>query len=73
MSKEEALNYENINPEDHNFYLKFGVSNQNYGMPEPERWLKRMEGGVLKTINLTKADEYGQTSRGRKNRGNKTD
>jgi RecA-family ATPase len=60
MSKEEALNYENINPENHKFYLKFGVSKQNYGMPEPERWLKRMEGGVLRTVTLTKAEKHSQ-------------
>jgi RecA-family ATPase len=62
MSKEETSDYENIYPEDHKFYLKIGIFKQNYGIPEPERWLKRMEGGILKAVNLIKANKYGQTS-----------
>lgn len=37
-------------------FLRFGMSKQNYGPPEPDRWLERRDGGVLLPITLRGAD-----------------
>ena len=46
MSKEEA-NKNGVDDEMRGFWVKCGISKQNYGQPMPEKWLRRVEGGVL--------------------------
>lgn len=44
------------------FYVRFGVSKQNYATPLDDRWYKRHDGGVLmpvELIDLTKHDNRG--------------
>lgn len=48
------------------FYVRFGVSKQNYGAPLPERWFERKEGGVLVPVELL---HQVSTKGGRKNEG----
>ncbi|RJX18072.1 MAG: hypothetical protein C4575_11345 [Desulforudis sp.] len=42
-----------IGPERRGYYLRFGVSKQNYGILPLERWYERQEGGVLLPVVLT--------------------
>lgn len=35
------------------FFVRTGVSKQNYGSPMPEHWMLRIEGGVLKPAELS--------------------
>ncbi len=42
-----------ISLERRSYYLRFGVSKQNYGILPPERWYERLEGGVLRPVALT--------------------
>jgi RecA-family ATPase len=51
MTENEANRYD-VDPEKRGMYLRFGVSKQNYGLPQKERWFERKEGGVLIPINL---------------------
>ena len=37
--------------EDKGYYVKFGISKQNYGSPFPERWFKRGKGGILEPVH----------------------
>jgi RecA-family ATPase len=53
MTPEEATDL-GIGPRKREFYLRFGISKQNYGIPKPELWLERHEGGVLLPANLSK-------------------
>lgn len=34
------------------FFLRFGISKQNYDLAQPERWYERREGGVLLPVEL---------------------
>lgn len=43
---------EPIGKEARRFYLRHGVSKQNYSMPLEDVWLERREGGVLKPVDL---------------------
>jgi RecA-family ATPase len=52
MTTEEAPNY-GVNPERSGYYLRFGVSKQNYGLSQTQRWFERKEGGVLVPIDLS--------------------
>lgn len=49
------------------YFLKFGVSKQNYGKPLDERWYQRHDGGVLLPVELFQAS----TSKGRGKNGGK--
>lgn len=44
-----------IGQDDRVFFVRFGVSKQNYGAPFPERWFRRGEGGVLEQVVLKPA------------------
>lgn len=46
MSKEEAKKNE-VDEEMRGYWVKCGISKQNYGQPTAEKWLRRVEGGVL--------------------------
>jgi RecA-family ATPase len=52
MTEDEAGKYD-MDPANRGFYLRFGVSKQNYGLSQEERWFERKEGGVLMPITLT--------------------
>lgn len=43
------------------FFVKYGVSKQNYGLPQQERWYIRQDGGVLIPIDLLDAQKGGRT------------
>jgi RecA-family ATPase len=56
MTDEEShkLTEENGHPimDDRGYYVKFGISKQNYGFPFTEKWFKRGRGGILEPIQL---------------------
>lgn len=57
MTEKEAGEYfddHDLNPiwERRKYYLKFGVSKQNYAFKEDQFWLQRLDGGVLKHVDL---------------------
>lgn len=52
MSKEEASKNK-VDEEMRSFWVKCGISKQNYGKPMPEKWLRRADGGVLTPGHLT--------------------
>lgn len=41
--------------EDRGYYVRFGISKQNYGSPFTERWFKRGKGGILEPVTLSPA------------------
>jgi RecA-family ATPase len=51
MSKEEAKRY-SISEEERKFFVKFGVSKQNYSSPISDIWYRRHHGGVLRREDL---------------------
>lgn len=51
-SKDEAKTLE-IDDERRSFFVRCGVSKQNYGPPIGDTWLRRMDGGVLVKANLS--------------------
>jgi hypothetical protein len=51
MSKEEAKRY-SISEEERKFFVKFGVSKQNYCSPIADVWYRRHPGGVLRREDL---------------------
>jgi len=53
-----------IGPERRGFFLRFGVSKQNYDVPVPDRWYQRRDGGVLTPVELMEA------KRGKDNKDN---
>lgn len=59
MTKEEADLY-GIDQKDRGFFVRFGVSKQNYGVPFADRWYKRYEGGVLRTVDLIEKKKGGR-------------
>lgn len=54
-----------IEHERRGFYVRFGLSKQNYGAPLPEVWFERGEGGVLAPVELHQVSTKG----GRKHEG----
>jgi len=57
MTSEEATKYsastgQAIGEENKNYYVRFGISKQNYGSPFTEKWLRRGNGGILEPIAL---------------------
>lgn len=69
MSKDEASQWSTridgtpLDEDDRYFYVRFGVSKQNYGSPIPEQWLHRGEGGILAPAQLTPAKQKKGTNR----------
>lgn len=41
-----------LTADDARFYVRFGVSKQNYGPPVAEQWLRRGEGGILSPADI---------------------
>lgn len=52
MSKEDAKD-KKVEEVQRNIFVKCGVSKQNYGKPFAEKWLRRVNGGVLTEAHLT--------------------
>jgi len=51
MSKAEAREM-GIEPERRRFFVRFGVSKQNYGMPLDDVWFERGAGGILRVVKF---------------------
>lgn len=45
-------------------FVRFGVSKQNYGTPMLDRWYERHEGGVLRPVELVRANNAKNGKRG---------
>lgn len=63
MSKDESEKYARpktpkvaIGEDGRRFFVRFGVSKQNYGSPIPERWYERDENGVLMPADIIKIE-----------------
>jgi RecA-family ATPase len=56
MSKEEAKK-NGISEIDRKYYVRFGVSKQNYGPPIEDIWLQRQPGGVLRKTEFEKCEK----------------
>jgi RecA-family ATPase len=56
MTNEESEKFTNGDDqpigENRDYYVRFGISKQNYGSPFAERWFKRGKGGILEPIEL---------------------
>jgi regulatory protein RepA len=39
--------------ENRGYYIRFGISKQNYGSPFTERWFRRGKGGILEPVTLS--------------------
>jgi RecA-family ATPase len=59
MTSEESERFtdENDRPigENRGYYVRFGISKQNYGSPLREKWLRRGKGGILEPVSLPTA------------------
>ncbi len=42
------------------FFARFGVSKQNYGLPQSDKWFERHDGGVLLPVDLVPANSKQQ-------------
>lgn len=51
MTENEAKKY-GISSERRGFYIRYGVSKQNYTMAQQDKWYERREGGVLVPVEL---------------------
>ena len=51
MNRDEATKY-GVDEDRRSFFVRWGVSKQNYGKPIAECWLQRHEGGVLLPASL---------------------
>ncbi len=75
MSKSEADNLSNRTfdrapiADQRGFFVKFGVSKENYGFFGAERWFERRDGGVLRPVALVPAIANGGQSGRRGKRG----
>jgi regulatory protein RepA len=56
--------------EDRGYYVRFGISKQNYGLPFTERWLKRGKGGILEPVTLSATARKLETVSSRKENKN---
>lgn len=65
MTPEEAKKYD-IETDQRGYYVRFGISKQNYGAPFDERWYRRREGGILEPVDVKPAQEK---SKGRQRDG----
>lgn len=62
LSKGEAKNFK-IDPERRSFFVRFGVSKQNYGQPCEDVWLERGKGGLLSAVQFEKTDKCASSRR----------
>ena len=53
-----------IDDDSRGYYVRFGVSKQNYGIPTADKWLKRAEGGVLLPVDLFPAKKQAKRTGG---------
>jgi len=51
MNSAEAKKY-SIDERQRGFFVKANVAKSNYGMPDCDKWYKRLDGGVLKAMDL---------------------
>ena len=51
MTRAEAKDW-GINDGQRGYFVRYGVSKENYGPPVSERWFRRNEGGILKPAVL---------------------
>lgn len=49
-----AQSFVNITEDDRSYFVRWGVSKQNYGSPISEQWLTRIDNGVLKPCRIEK-------------------
>jgi RecA-family ATPase len=54
-----------IGSKDRGFYVRFGISKQNYGSPFNERWFRRGSGGILEPADIKPASQEGKKGRRR--------
>lgn len=66
MTKEEAKKL-SVEEARRGFFVRSGVSKQNYGSPTPEMWLLRVEGGVLTPAHLQTCNNSGNLTKPKKN------
>jgi len=59
MTKEEAA-ARGIDETQRDFYVRYGISKQNYGPPIEDRWLKRVDGGVLVPTTVPEPKKKGK-------------
>ena len=59
MSKDECDTYATaaapsitIGEDNRKFFVRWGISKQNYGAPVPDRWFQRMDGGILMPVDM---------------------
>ncbi|MHB8166555.1 MAG: helicase RepA family protein [Sulfuricella sp.] len=46
------------------FFVRFGVSKQNYGLPQADGWYERHDGGVLLPVDLVPANSKPKANKG---------
>ncbi len=63
MSRDEASRYD-VEEDRRKFFVRWGVSKQNYGAPIAECWLRRHEGGVLLPASLSEPPRRNARFRG---------
>jgi RecA-family ATPase len=56
--------------EDKGYYVRFGISKQNYSSPFTERWFKRGKGGILEPVTLSAMTRKLETIGNRKDNRN---
>ena len=54
MTPDEAKTY-GVENDQRGYFVRFGISKQNYGAPFDERWFRRREGGILEPATIEKA------------------
>lgn len=65
MTRAEAEDH-GVSGDERRQYVKWGVSKQNYGLPVPERWLRRADGGVLLPADDLEDDDAEEAKQGRR-------
>lgn len=56
MTKDESKLY-GIDEDCRPLYLRWNISKQNYSSPQEDTWYKRLKGGILKKVELTKVEK----------------
>jgi regulatory protein RepA len=64
----DRTNGEPIGKDNRSYYVKFGMSKQNYGTPFKEKWYRRGKGGILEPITLGSASSKQRNIEGGKGR-----
>ncbi len=61
-----------LTEDDRSYFVRWGISKQNYGSPVPEQWLMRFN-GVLKPCKVEKTDKKESKDNGKKESDRKRD